>query len=60
LLVGFPPGGSTDALARIITPKLGDAMGQNWIVDNRGGAGGNLAAETAAHASPTGTRYSSR
>jgi tripartite-type tricarboxylate transporter receptor subunit TctC len=54
LIVGFPPGGSTDALARIITPKLGDAMGQNWIVDNRGGAGGNLAAETAAHASPDG------
>jgi tripartite-type tricarboxylate transporter receptor subunit TctC len=54
LLVGFPPGGSTDALARIITPKLGDAMGQNWIVDNRGGAGGNLAAETAAHANPDG------
>jgi len=54
LLVGFPPGGSTDALARIITPKLGDAMGQNWVVDNRGGAGGNLAAETAAHASTDG------
>ena len=54
LLVGFPPGGSTDALARIITPKLGDAMGQNWIVDNRGGAGGNLGAETAAHANPDG------
>lgn len=54
LLVGFPPGGSTDALARIITPKLGEAMGQNWIVDNRGGAGGNLAAETAAHANPDG------
>lgn len=54
LLVGFPPGGSTDALARIITPKLGDSMGQNWIVDNRAGAGGNLAAETAAHANPDG------
>ena len=54
LLVGFPPGGSTDALARIVTPKLGDAMGQNWVVDNRGGAGGNLAAETAAHANPDG------
>src|SRR5687768_14308892 len=54
LIVGFPPGGSTDALARIITPKLGDAMGQNWIVDNRGGAGGNDAAEMAAHANPDG------
>ncbi|MCX7135865.1 MAG: tripartite tricarboxylate transporter substrate binding protein [Proteobacteria bacterium] len=54
LLVGFPPGGSTDALARIITPRLGTAMGQNWIVDNRGGAGGNLASETAARATPDG------
>jgi len=54
LLLGFPPGGATDALARIITPKLSDAMGQTWIVDNRGGAGGNLAAEMAAHANPDG------
>ncbi len=54
LLVGFPPGGSTDALARIITPKLGESMGQTWVVDNRGGAGGNVAAEMAARANPDG------
>ena len=54
LLVGFPPGGSTDVLARIITPKLGDAMGQTWVVDNRGGAGGNLATEIASRANPDG------
>lgn len=54
LVVAFPPGGSTDALARIVTPKLGDAMGQNWVVDNRGGAGGNVGAEIVARANPDG------
>lgn len=54
LLVGFPPGGSTDALARIITPKLGESMGQPWVVDNRGGAGGNVAAEMTARGNPDG------
>ncbi len=54
LLVGFPPGGSTDALARIITPRLGEAMGQPWVVDNRGGAGGNIATEITVRANPDG------
>jgi len=54
MIVAFPPGGSTDALARIISPKLGDGMGQNWIVDNRGGAGGNVGAELVARANPDG------
>jgi len=54
LLVPFAPGGGSDALARIITPKLADAMGQTWVVDNRGGAGGNLAAETVVKATPDG------
>ena len=54
LLVPFAPGGGSDALARIITPRLGDALGQTWVVDNRGGAGGNLAAETVAKAAPDG------
>jgi tripartite-type tricarboxylate transporter receptor subunit TctC len=54
LLVPFAPGGGADTLARIITPKLSDAMGQTWIVDNRGGAGGNLAAELVANANPDG------
>jgi tripartite-type tricarboxylate transporter receptor subunit TctC len=54
LLVPFAPGGGADTLARIITPKLSDAMGQTWIVDNRGGAGGNLAAELVATANPDG------
>jgi tripartite-type tricarboxylate transporter receptor subunit TctC len=54
LLVPFAPGGGADSLARIITPKLGDAMGQTWIVDNRGGAAGNLAAGVVASANPDG------
>src|SRR5262245_48418917 len=54
LLVPFAPGGGADALARIITPKLHEALGQPWIVDNRGGAAGNLAAETVVNAAPDG------
>jgi tripartite-type tricarboxylate transporter receptor subunit TctC len=54
LLVPFAPGGGADALSRIITPKLHDALGQAWVVDNRGGAAGNIAAETVARASADG------
>ena len=54
LLVPFAPGGGADALARIISPKLHEALGQAWVVDNRGGAAGNLAAETVARAAPDG------
>lgn len=54
LLVPFAPGGGADAMSRIITPKLHESLGQPWVVDNRGGAAGNLAAETVAHAAPDG------
>ncbi|MDO8596325.1 MAG: tripartite tricarboxylate transporter substrate binding protein [Sulfuricaulis sp.] len=54
LLIGFPPGGGTDALARIIAPKLAESLGTQWVVDNRGGAGGNLATEIVARAQPDG------
>ncbi|HET7159539.1 MAG TPA: tripartite tricarboxylate transporter substrate binding protein [Burkholderiales bacterium] len=54
LLVPFAPGGGSDALARVITPKLSASMGQQWVVDNRTGAGGNIAAETVARAAPDG------
>jgi tripartite-type tricarboxylate transporter receptor subunit TctC len=54
LLIGLPPGGPTDAVARIVAPKLGDALGQQVIIDNRTGAGGLIAAETAAHAPADG------
>jgi len=42
MIVTFPPGGSTDAVVRIIAPKLGERLGQQIIVDNRPGAGGNI------------------
>lgn len=54
LLVPFAPGGGADTLSRIISPKMSDALGQTWVVDNRGGAAGNLAAEIVASAAPDG------
>ena len=45
LLVGFPPGGGTDAIARTLAEKLKDALGTNVIVENRAGAGGQIAAQ---------------
>src|SRR5687767_6937141 len=54
LIVPFAPGGGVDATARIIGPKLSESMGQNWVVDNRTGAAGNLASEIAARANPDG------
>lgn len=46
-LVPFPPGGATDAFARIMGQKMADTWGQQVVIDNRPGAGGNLAAELA-------------
>ena len=54
LLIPFAPGGGADALSRTITPKLQDALGQPWVNDNRGGAGGNIAAEIVVRANPDG------
>ncbi len=54
ILVPFSPGGSSDIQARIIGQKLTEAWGQTVIIDNRGGAGGIVAAEIAAHAPADG------
>jgi tripartite-type tricarboxylate transporter receptor subunit TctC len=54
IVVGFPPGGPSDTLARIVAKKLSELLGQPFIVDNRPGAGGNVAGEVAAHAEPDG------
>jgi tripartite-type tricarboxylate transporter receptor subunit TctC len=54
LLVPFPPGGSTDAIARAVGPKLQEKLGGTFIVDNKAGAGGTLGAATAKRAAPDG------
>lgn len=53
-LVGFPPGGGNDALARVVGPKLSEKLGRAVVIDNRPGAGGNLAAEMTARAPADG------
>src|SRR4029079_17162741 len=54
LIVTTPPGGGTDTVARAISDKLTPALGQPVIVDNRGGAGGRIAAELVARAPKDG------
>lgn len=53
-VVGFLPGGPSDTIARVVGAKLGDALGQPVIVDNRAGAGGNVSADIVADAPPDG------
>jgi len=50
----YPPGGSTDILARAMAQKLAEMFGQSFIVDNRAGAGGNIGSEIVAKAAPDG------
>ena len=54
MIVGFAPGGGTDTTARPIAQKLGDLLGQQVIVDNRPGAGGNIATDIVAKSNPDG------
>jgi tripartite-type tricarboxylate transporter receptor subunit TctC len=54
LIVPYPPGGTNDILARIMADRLGRAMGQSFVVDNRGGAGGLIGADAVAKAAPDG------
>jgi tripartite-type tricarboxylate transporter receptor subunit TctC len=54
MIVPFVPGGASDFLARIIQPKFSDELGGRVVVDNRGGAAGNIGVELAARAAPDG------
>ncbi len=54
VFVGLAPGGGTDSVARVMTQKFSEVFGQPFVVDNRPGAGGNVAGELAASATPDG------
>ena len=54
LLVGFPPAGANDLVARVVAARLASRLGQQVVVENRPGAGGNIATELAAKAPPDG------
>jgi tripartite-type tricarboxylate transporter receptor subunit TctC len=59
LVLGFPPGGASDAAVRILQPILQASLGQPVVVDNRAGAGGNLGALEVARAAPDGSTIGS-
>ena len=54
MVVGFAPGGGTDTVARILAKNVGDSLGQQVIVENKAGAGGNIATDYVAKAAPDG------
>ena len=54
IVVGFAPGGGTDTVARIMQKSLGDSLGQSVVVDNKTGAGGNIAVDYVAKSAPDG------
>ncbi|AJG23099.1 tripartite tricarboxylate transporter substrate binding protein [Cupriavidus basilensis] len=54
IVVPYPPGGTNDIVVRLLAQKLGDSMGQPFVVENKPGASGNLGAEQVARAAPDG------
>jgi tripartite-type tricarboxylate transporter receptor subunit TctC len=54
LIVAFPPGGPTDIIARLVSPRMGELLGQSVVVENRSGANGNLGASQIARTAPDG------
>jgi tripartite-type tricarboxylate transporter receptor subunit TctC len=55
LIVAFPPGGSVDAVARVVAPRLSESLGQPVVIENRSGASGNIGTELVARAKADGT-----
>ena len=53
-LIGFPPGGPVDTVARIVSQALSERLGQQFVVENRAGSGGNIATEAGVNATPDG------
>ena len=54
VIVNFPPGAGVDIATRIVTARLGDTFGQQFVIDNRAGAAGNIGVELGAHSAPDG------
>jgi tripartite-type tricarboxylate transporter receptor subunit TctC len=54
IIVGYPPGGSADVVARLIGQQLSERLGQPFVVENRPGAGTNIATETVVKSAPDG------
>jgi len=54
MVVPFAPGGNTDIIGRVFAPRMGEALGQQIIIDNRGGAGSTIGTEAVARAAPDG------
>ena len=55
MIVPYPPAGGADTTARIVFGKLGEMFGQQFVIENRGGAGGTIAEGVAAKADPKGS-----
>src|SRR5580693_3268530 len=53
-MVGYPPGGATDILARLVGQRLSERLGQQFVIENKPGAGNNIGTETAVNAEPDG------
>src|SRR5437868_5787350 len=53
-VVGYPPGGATDVIARLIGQRLSEKLGQQFVIENKPGAGNNIATESVVNAAPDG------